>query len=481
MRKRRRASCFSSLEVPLTASLAYTLRNTPVAEAYRAISVMALSQEQIAQGVAGLDADLSWILEDTGVERDVRGLIGHLKIRRLNTFAKLESSEEKFRELVKDMFGIDPSASPESRVQHALLVDAWDRARERLRVQANVEAEASAEGRVKPMPRGAQILLRKRFEEVFNEVPDAEYPAKDYLMDILETLEEQELVAEALTQVVSREQCSGRGSDDVAITIGTVKVRGAGRRPTAPLPKTPEDLRKTYRVMWNAWSVVRLKHPDRPELKGLGREAFEVILDYLLGPKCWEKVSGTGNRISWSDLLAYEHRIRRHAVHYVNRGKGTLVDGLQDALKDIELRNECFVEPMAMSARRRSRSPRRDPPKNPQEQKGGQNRSNKGAKGRAKGVGAGNDNGGKGGGDRASGSGQPELTQDQLAARTAVNKAKKAERLKWSVEAGGSRKTVCVRYNRRDHCDDRCRFAHVCLRCGGNHIIKDCPVAPTFK
>jgi hypothetical protein len=436
----------------------------------------ALTAEQIEAGLEGLDADLAWVLEDTGVERSLRGLIGHLKIRRLATFAKFESSEDKFRDAAKGLLGLDPAEDPENRVRMALLVDAWDRARDRLKAQSAVEAEASAEGRVKPMPRGSQISLRKKYEAALGEVHDSVYPAKDYLLDILEMLEESEFVAESLTQVVSWEQSSGKSSEDVpVITVGTVRVRGSSKKQTTPAPRNTDELRKVYRVLWTAWTVVRLKHPDRVELKGIGREPFEEVLDYLLGPRCWDKLTVSGTRIPWTALMEYEHQIRKHAARYVNRGKGTLVDGLRDAVRDAELRNEYFVEPLAMSKNRRSRSPRREPP--PRENKPQKGPKGKGGKAKGKGY----DGVEHGKGDRAAGSSSDALSAEQISARAAVNKAKKLEKLKWYIEAGGTRKSVCIRFNRLDRCDDKCRFLHVCLRCGGNHTIGNCPVAPVLK
>jgi hypothetical protein len=258
-----------------------------------------------------------------------------------------------------------------------------------------------------------------------------------------------------------------------------VRVRGSGKKQTSPAPRNTDELRKAYRVLWTAWTVVRLKHPDRAELKGIGREPFEEVLDYLLGPRCWDKMTVNGTRIPWAALMEYEHQIRKHAARFVNRGKGTLVDGLRDAVRDAELRNEYYVEPLAMSKHRRSRSPRREVPQR-------ENKPQKGSKGKGgKATGKGFDGGEYGKGERATIPNNDAFSAEQIAARSSVNKAKKLEKLKWHIEAGGTRKSVCVcvcvRFNRLDRCDDRCRYLHVCLRCGGSHIIANCPAAPVLK
>ncbi len=452
-----------------------------------------------------LDADLAWILEDTGVAKELRGKIGHLGIRRLNTFAKLEADEGRFRSALKNLFGLDPDEDPASRVQQALMVDAWDRARDRLRAQSAIDAEAAAEGRTKPMPRGQQNNLRKTYEAAFGELRDDAYPSKDYLLELLDCIEENEYTPEELTSVSSWEQGRCKPADDLALTIGTVKVRGSSKKLTVPAPRNTDELRKTYRLLWTAWTVVRMKHPDRPELKDIGRPAWEEVLDYLLGHRCWEKVTPSGTRISWSDLMVYEFHIRKFAAQHVNRGRGTMVEGLRAAIKDAELRNEYFVEQLATTRSRRSRSPRRPTGGTGGNGGGGGNGGN-GGNGRGGGKGGtaggpgGNDgrpgssgdgnnkgkgkkggkrSGGRGGGGNA-GEGDEAESEDQRA-RNATNVARKREKLKFVVEAGGRKQTVCIKYNRMEDCGANCRYAHVCLRCGASHRLYTCPVAPVMK
>ena len=77
--------------------------------------------------------------------------------------------------------------------------------------------------------------------------------------------------------------------EDVMPTVGSVKVRGNKRKTKGPRPCNPGELRKIYRVMWSAWTVVRLKHPELRVLKDIGREVFECLLDYILGERFWER------------------------------------------------------------------------------------------------------------------------------------------------------------------------------------------------
>ena len=254
------------------------------------------------------------------------------------------------------------------------------------------------------------------------------------------------------------------------ITIGTVKVRGNRKRANGSRPKGPEELRKLYRIMWTAWTVVRLKHRERRELSGIGRDVFEDLLDYILGERCWER-NAAGKAISWDGLMTYELQIRKEAAKFVNRGKGSLTEGIRTCLSDANLRTEYYIEAVAMSGVKRGRSP----PSNGQNDditgdyrgkkgKGG-HKGRKGEKGKKQGK------GNKGGWAQSDRVGQ---------AQQVLAQARKSQKLKFSLDVGGQQKSICIRYNRCEECSD-CRYEHVCLRCGGPHPLIDCTAPPVPK
>ena len=293
--------------------------------------------------------------------------------------------------------------------------------------------------------------MRRKYEATFGEVLDSTYPAKDYLMDLLEQIEEGEFVAEELVSVVSRESSKGH-QEDVLLTIGTVKVRGNRRRATGSKPKTPEELRKLYRIMWTAWTVVRLKHPEQRALQSIGREVFEELLDYILGERCWER-NAAGKSISWDGLLTYEAQIRMEAARFVNRGKGSLAEGIRASWKDANLRTECYVEAVAMSGEKRARSPQVDDRRRETAE------VSPPAKRKQKGKGK--------------GKGKPEADDRGDRARAAVKFAKEKEKLKCTADVGGKQVLVCLRFSRCEPCVD-CKFEHVCHCCRGAHPLIDC-------
>ena len=110
------------------------------------LTSLSLTEVEIEAGLVALESDLSYVLEGSGVEAKYRGFIGHLGLTRLNVFAMLAPSEERMADVIKEDFGLDPRAGVKARVQHAMLLDAWDRAKKRVAAQATWAAEASAAG-----------------------------------------------------------------------------------------------------------------------------------------------------------------------------------------------------------------------------------------------------------------------------------------------------------------------------------------------
>ncbi len=433
--------------------------------------ILALTPEQAEDAYKSMDGDLLYLLENIGVSKQIISVLGHLRVRRLATFACIESTDEGFRKMVRDDLGLDPADGMETRVNVAMLVESWNAARDRIKRAADADAEARAEGRPRELPKSANVSLRKTFENLHGERKDSLFPSAGYLSWRLEQLEEGDYRAESLSEVVSVE-AAGDDAEDVGLTFsktGTLRVRRGKTR--VPMPSTPEELRRYYKVMAAHWEVVRLKHPDRHFLQELTRDDWERMLDYLLGEEVMEFKGAKGAHFEWEDLLAYELELRRWAIKKVTEGKLTLREGLHAAIGDNELRTKFFLTPLALTRaprrRSRSRSPRK--PKEPQ------NKGAKGSKGRGKKAGSSGDGKpGKGGGDAGS------------AGRTAMNRARKKEWLRFKLD-GKDGQMLCIRYNQGYCGDAKCRYAHACMRCGQAHGLFNengecmCKAEPTKK
>ncbi len=425
--------------------------------------LLELTEVERAEGFASIDSDLLYLLENTAVRKSIISVLGHLQIRRLSTFACLESSDERFRQMLQSDLGLDPSEGMPVRIDVAHLVEAWTGARERVKRAADMESEARAEGRPKELLRGTHLSMRRAYQSLHGEKRDGAFPSAAYLNWRLDQLEEGDLRAERLTEVVSVE-AAGEDSDDVGLTLSKGKLLMRRGKTRVAMPQNPEALRKSYGIMSIHWEVIRLKHPDRPFLVGLTKECWGDMLEYLLGEDVFEYAGPRGTRLLWDDLLNYEHELRKFAIKLTCDGSHTLSSALTAARKDNELRTKYFVTCLALTPaprrRSRSRSPR---PKVTLTPKGKGKQAQKG----------------KGGGKKGSDSAGSK-------AKNAVNRSRIAEKLQFKLE-GKDGKQICIRYNQAECHSDTCKYAHACLRCGGNHPLFDangeslCPAKPRWK
>ena len=114
---------------------------------------------------------MAYVLEGAGVDKRWRGCIGNLGLTRLNAFAMLAPNERQMADVFKHDFGLDPRTGIKNRVQHAVLLDAWDRCKKRVSAQSTLAAEASAAGQQLQLPKGTQLSTRRKYEAAFGEGP----------------------------------------------------------------------------------------------------------------------------------------------------------------------------------------------------------------------------------------------------------------------------------------------------------------------
>ncbi len=424
---------------------------------------------RVQEGVAALDSELRFILEDKGINEETMAKIGLARITRINVFANIESQEDRLRDWIKEDLGIEGRG--EGRVTTAQLIDAWETARKRVRTQQDAEAEARTQGRPRELLLGQQLELRKTFEKMVGEVKDKLYPAYTSINTKLSEIEEGELRAEPLDEIVPREREDADSGDlKVDFTRGTIKLKKTIIK--GHMPRNAEELRTIYRLMSNLWLVLRCKLPGRKLFDGLSKETFADLLDHLLGEHILELnvEDDNGNTLaqtSWKNMLRYEFELRKMAIKLVNREGETLHNALKRASMDGELRTRYIVTTLALEGSRTSTKrpfQQLDPPQ-PTEPANNRNRNPKG-KGRGKDKGAGK--GKKGNNNKGGNAGARDDT-------CRFNRARREGRVKNMTE-GENPQRICWNFQRAQGCRGGCNFAHVCALCLGNHSIKDCPV-----
>ncbi len=318
-----------------------------------------------AEKVAGYEAvaeDLKFLFDEHDVPKEVVEILGHLHVRKINVFARLEADESGLRRYLQDEVGLDGTGK--NRAITAMIISCWEAARDKLKKVSEHAAAAQADGRPKELLRAVQLDLRKALVELIGTVSDADYPSYQYLNHRFEQLEEGELRAETLEEVVSYEAELKFGNDDFNIDFtraGGMKLRRHRVRGSMPAEGDTEALRAKYRLMTNHWLVVRLRHPSHRALHDLHDKTFTSHVEFLLGEEVMKLTArdDSGNvigKLTWRAFLQYEWETRHWVCGEVNHGRHTLASAFAAVRNDQLLRTKFLITPLATSGAAAARS-----------------------------------------------------------------------------------------------------------------------------
>ncbi len=445
-----------------------------------------ITEEQQRNGVTSLEPEFLALLEAKQVPIEVRGLLGHLGVTRLTTYAHLEAEETRVRDMLRADLGLDSADGMQSRIIIASMVEAWKTARQRVRVADEAAAEARAQERPRELMAPQAHSLRRSHALVYGELEDEEWPGRDYLAWRFAQFEEGEYRAETLAEVVNMVDAGDDGADPAfhMLLSSTGKVATVRNRVRVDPPRTPEQLRRCYRLMGTHWEVMRQVYPDRSIVSHFSAEIFHQLVSHLLGPKVAEYRSRGGVSISWAGLMEYEFRIRKHALALVTKQGMDLMAALRTAWKDPTLENRYFTLELVTSGERAGGNSGGAP-------KGGGKTATKRALERelaevkklraqlAQEVKSGPNTGGQAA-SSSGGGGTPKAGKSNRRLKD-ITDLKKKEQL--TTKARGSTVPICQFFNLGD-CNRgaSCKFDHLCLRCHqAGHGIFDCPATPRPK
>ena len=255
--------------------------------------------------------------------------------------------------MLKTSFSLDPATSLANRAQIASYVVAWGQARTRTKAQAEAEANSKVRDWTKPIPMSEYLAMRQAFAKAFGEPEDKRVPSKEYVEKKLSELEGGEFRAEALSEIVSRDEVD----PDVLLSIwdskGHISVKKGSS--TVAMPSGPEQLRLRLTVMCNAIRMLKLKHTQCREIKDVDADLFETYKEYLLGDYCYglRTAESAGATIPpWTLVLSYEHAIRKYACELVTQEGLQLGAALKRAWKGARLKERHFITPLALYAKR---------------------------------------------------------------------------------------------------------------------------------
>ena len=314
----------------------------------------ALTADQVTAGVNALADDLAYVLQESGVPRDLQGRLGHATVVNLKTFSRMAGTEEGFREWLTNGLRINPADVP-MQVATANFVCAWEASR--LRVSRKLELEA--EERASKVPRTVltadHVRLRVRYAAEVNDgrtMLERDLPSPITIEQALEQLEDGELKAEDLASVSSLAEETDDSFDAHFGRDGKVKFKKA-KQSVAP-PATPEQLRYRLRLLAAKWHMLKLRLPDHAILADYSERAFSRHVEYILGPdvaglEAQDAAGHAVGRPNWQTVLSYELQVRRMACRYVNEAGITLAAALEQAARDSGLKERYLTTPMAVS------------------------------------------------------------------------------------------------------------------------------------
>ena len=389
---------------------------------------MAADPAKLAKGAAAL----RYLLQTHGIKDVNQATLFDAGIDTVAKYAAFAATEDDLTQVLKAHFSLDAAANLSNRAQVACFVVAWQTARVRIKHHAEVEAASETREWAKPIQPSEYVAIRKAFVAKHGEIEEKVTPAKEYLEKKLHELEGGEFRAETLGEVVSRDEVDPDTMLPVWDSKGSLTVKKASS--TVSMPTGPEQLRHRLTIMQNALLMMILKHPDRPELRGIDKDLFDRYKDYILGEYVYglrsSEESGS-HAPPWTLVLSYEQAVRKWACKQMAQRSISFADSLRESWKEPAVKERHFTTPLALYAKRPP-----PPPPNPW----------KGGKGNGK-------DGKKGGGKTPGKTGKP-----KGANRTPDGKP------------------ICFRFQSKGGCRKgaKCHFAHVCCHCFGNHAGHAC-------
>ena len=437
-----------------------------------------LAAADAAEAIRKMGAELVFLLESAGIPQDIIAKFGDLGYSDVDTFANMEVDAKEVRKMLKDDVGLDPAGGPQHRSMTARLVSAWSSAGTRSAKLKEEEATQRAGDLPRHMTKAKHLELTRAYQAAHRELRDRERPAPAYLDWRLEQVEDGELKAESLAEVINKEEAQdddwggARVNPDGSIRL--IKARSTGKS-----PDSPEGLREKIKLMGVAWEYVRLRYPARPYLANLGPQDWSDHLEWLLGEDVYQYVVRDASntisyRPSWATIIELDYRVRKLAYKLVNEGSATLKTALVTARSDTALFQRYFLSPVSLAAgaeaAKATSSKRPAPTDGHRGQPPPAHRPTDGSLAPpaqvppppasfGKGRGRGRGRGGKG-------------NKGSQANQSAVRN-KKGE-----MTRTPDGRLICFAYQ-RGNCNGQCGKVHICTICGDKHPKKDHPSRPS--
>ena len=135
---------------------------------------MASAEEQAKAVADKCDAELTFIFSEAGLSIETQFKITEAGFTTMRRFANLEDSRSAIRDCIKDTFGIDQTTNAAARLQVAMIVDAWEVARETTTRDIKMRAEAKVTNQSRPINKQEKVAMRRVVEQAHGKLPEDE-------------------------------------------------------------------------------------------------------------------------------------------------------------------------------------------------------------------------------------------------------------------------------------------------------------------
>ena len=296
-------------------------------------------------------SDLQYIWDDSEVGLGLQyRLAQHYKS--LRVFISIAESTADVRAALRTDFQLDPATGAADRAEVARLVSAWTAGRQLYEKETELHAESKVLGMLRNLQHSERLAMLKAVERTLGVLSEQDTPSAEYLALKVEECENGEITASSLDEVTSKAHkttSSLQASLDTAGHVRVVKNKSKGA-----LPSNTEEYRQALKLECITWLCMASKFKSKHWLSDLKAEHFGKFVEYVLGDRVNAiKVPLDNQQVSikpnWALVLQYEHRLRREAFKFVNRGESTLGEALLKVIKDPDLKEAFFTTPLALS------------------------------------------------------------------------------------------------------------------------------------
>ena len=424
--------------------------------ALRQASIMAPPTYPVAERtdlIAILKPNLAFVLAKAEVDMNFQAHMAKCGVTSLARFAMLGDDQATVETTLKDDLSLDKSENLAMKMMAADVVSAWSVARIKHQKAAELEADAQLAEQSITVPLSDHKLMRKAWEKINGEMPLAETPGRYFLGTKIDQAAEDEPIVEKLTEVSSKKENESEIWTPCYDASGRIQSK-KGAPVKVKRPSDSEELRRSHRLIGNAWMMVHLQHSNRPWLEGLCLKDWSDFTDYVVGEKCAKYYinfeSGRNTSYpSWHVVLNYEHELRRKAYEMVTKGV-TLKQALKDVIEHDGTRGTHFSTPYQIEVGLAG---------------AGAGKGGKGSAGGHFGVTAIKDAFGKGSGAASSALEVWKPQKQPKGGKPTKGKGKKGKDGKQKKHFKLNGRNICFAYNKGEKCDGQCGMVHVCQLC----------------